>query len=511
MTSKDRLSNSDYFPVIIIGAGLSGIAAGCQLKTKLGLGRFRIYDRNDGIGGTWWIHRYPGVACDVPASLYSYSFAQNPSWSTLKPSGEEIAAYIQATSDKFGLSSHIQLNTEVSSLIWDEQKEEWEVSLHQIPSAHGKSPNCSARRSKCSVRAKIVISATGKFAVPQTDSIRVPGIETFTGSVLHTARWDANVNLQDKHVVVIGAGCSAAQLVPALLRQYNVRSVTQLVRTAPWVSPTLLSSRQLRVWETYMPWLMQKIPGLSQAVRLVMFLIAEISFFRIFKAGQHYSRERYESKLRRYMERNSPSQYREILTPHYELGCKRLVHDAGWFKALWDPRLHITDLRLGRVEKSAVTLTDMRGDYQFAHSHESKIPADVIIMATGYDTSSLLHNIHVIGSGSATLHDYWTSEGIQAYQGLAVPGFKNLFLLLGPNSSSGHTSVMIGVENSIYYILKLIKPILDSEVSCWDIKKESSRVWTESVQKASQESVWVTGRCHSWYVDDKGWNSAVYP
>lgn len=446
-----------------------------------------------------------------PASLYSYSFAQNPSWSTLKPSGEEIAAYIQATSDKFGLSSHIQLNTEVSSLIWDEQKEEWEVSLHQIPSAHGKSPNCSARRSKCSVRAKIVISATGKFAVPQTDSIRVPGIETFTGSVLHTARWDANVNLQDKHVVVIGAGCSAAQLVPALLRQYNVRSVTQLVRTAPWVSPTLLSSRQLRVWETYTPWLMQKIPGLSQAVRLVMFLIAEISFFRIFKAGQHYSRERYESKLRRYMERNSPSQYREILTPHYELGCKRLVHDAGWFKALWDPRLHITDLRLGRVEKSAVTLTDMRGDYQFAHSHESKIPADVIIMATGYDTSSLLHNIHVIGSGSATLHDYWTSEGIQAYQGLAVPGFKNLFLLLRPNSSSGHTSVMIGVENSIYYILKLIKPILDSEVSCWDIKKESSRVWTESVQKASQESVWVTGRCHSWYVDDKGWNSAVYP
>ncbi|KAE8135589.1 hypothetical protein BDV38DRAFT_272770 [Aspergillus pseudotamarii] len=500
MASKDRLGNSDYFPVIIIGAGLSGIAAGCQLKTKLGLGRFRIYDRNDGIGGTWWIHRYPGVACDVPASLYSYSFAQNPSWSTLKPSGEEIAAYIQATSDKFGLSSHIQLNTEVSSLIWDEQKEEWQVSLYQTSSAKGKSVNCPVLRCKRTVRAKIVISATGKFAVPRTDSVCVPGIETFTGIVLHTARWDANVNLQDKHVVVIGAGCSAAQLVPALLHQYNVRSITQLVRTAPWVSPNFLSSRQLRAWETYMPWLMQKVPGLPQAVRLVMFLIAELSFFRIFKAGQHYSHKRYEDKLRGYMERSSPSQYHEILTPRYELGCKRLVHDAGWFKALWDPRLYITDRRLGRVEKSAVMLTDMRDDYQCAHPHESKIPADAIIMATGYDTSSLLPNIHVIGSGSATLHDYWRSEGIQAYQGLAVPGFKNLFLLLGPNSSNGHTSVMIGVENSIHYILKLIKPILDSEVSCWDIKKESSRIWTESVQKTSQESVWVTGGCHSWYI-----------
>ncbi|OGM49368.1 flavin-binding monooxygenase [Aspergillus bombycis] len=511
MAPKDTHSRSDYFPVVIIGAGLSGIAAGCQLKTKLGLSQFRIYDRNEGVGGTWWVHRYPGVACDVPASLYSYSFAQNPSWSTLKPSGEEIATYIRATSEKFGLCPHIQLNTEVSSLIWDEQNEEWEVSIHQTPPAKEEPAGFPAPRYKRSVRAKIVISATGKFAVPRTDSAHVQGIEHFRGDVLHTARWDANVNLEDKDVIVIGAGCSAAQLVPALLSQYNVRSVTQLVRTAPWVSPNLLSSRQLRAWEAYMPWLNRNIPGLAQIVRMVMFLIAELTFFRIFKAGQQYGRKRYEEKLRVYMERSIPRGCHKILTPPYELGCKRLVHDAGWFQSLWDPRLHITDLRLDRVEKRAVILRGRGEDYQVAHSHESKVTADVIIMATGYDTSTLLHNIDVIGSGGAALYDYWTTGGLQAYQGLAVPGFKNLFLLLGPNSSSGHTSVMIGVENSIHYILKLIKPILELDVSSWDIKAKSNRVWTENVQRASQESVWVTGGCHSWYVDDKGWNSAVYP
>ena len=452
-----------------------------------------------------------------PASLYSFSFAQNPEWSTLKPQGREILQYLNRVCEKYGILDKIQFDTEVSRLKWDEDKGEWNITLRRLVPGTGHLPN-RAREASClseiRVRAKIVISAVGKLIEPKVDLRHLPGVDKFKGAIVHTGRWDDTVNLRGKDVIVIGSGCSAVQVIPELISsRIDAKSVTQVIRSPPWVNPDVLSPSGLKLWERWMPWLLVKIPGLSQLVRVGIFLLLESEYFR-YLSGSTITRTRLAERrkvLENYIRSIAPREYHEVLIPDYDVSCKRLIRDSGWLRSLENPRVKVSTLELLRLEEDSVILSP-KGQLKANHVDQVKLPADAIVLATGYETDTLLPSISVTGRQGTDLHTLWHDRGgPQGYLGLAVDNFPNFFLLNGPNSSSSHTSVVIGIENAVLYSLKFIKPILNGSVSWWEPKEEACINWTAEVQAASTKGVWVAGGCTSWYVNHSGWNIMIYP
>lgn len=424
----------------------------------------------------------------------------------------------------------IQLNTDVNEIRWIEDAEEWEVTLtHLVPGtgdlAKPQRDDLIAREGERSVyvktetvRAKVVVSGVGGLVEPKTWPEDIPGIESFEGDVLHTARWDSNVDLQGKDVVVVGSGCSAAQVVPELVKpEINAKSVTQLMRTPPWVQPDLMEPGELRLWEKYSPTLMTYVPGLARFGRSLLFLMLESSFIRIFKQGPIGNRLRSsaEESFLSNMRSLAPEKYHEILTPNYSLGCKRRIIDNAWYVSLHSPKVELSTLALSSVQPKGVT-AGPKQHYPPGRDNEKgevrEIPADAIILANGYETNRWLHPLRVIGRDGKNLEDVWEERGgAQAYLGVAMDHCPNFFMVFGPNTATGHTSVIFASENAVNYTLNFMKPILDGHVSTYEVKEEAERRWTEKLQNGLQDTVFRRGTCSSWYQTEGGWNSTTYP
>ncbi len=370
------------------------------------------------------------------------------------------------------------------------------------------------------IRAKVVASAVGGLVEPKPYP-EVPGLDQFRGDIIHTARWNPTVKLQDKNVVVLGSGCSAAQVTPEIVKSpHNAKSVIQLLRTPGWVTPTF-PPEAVKWWETKTPELFSRFPFLQWTVRKIMFTLIELDFQRHFTSGPNAQKRRLQQQqtLINYMHKTVPEKYWEILTPNYEVGCKRRVIDTVWFRSLQNPKIELTSLPLTSVQEHAVTLgpgrhyppmskTDSR-----VPTAERTVPCDTLIFANGYETGEWLHPLDVQGRDGRSLYAVWSSRGgSQAYLGTAMDGFPNFFLIFGPNTATGHSSVIIATENMVNYSLKFIKPILDGEVSTYEVKEEAERKWTSDVQDALRDSVWQRGGCKSWYFKEgSGWNATVYP
>ncbi|KAJ6118253.1 hypothetical protein N7471_013720 [Penicillium samsonianum] len=506
-----------YYPVLIVGAGESGVAMGCRLKEVLGIDQFRIFERQSGIGGTWWINRYPGAACDIPALFYSFSFAPKRDWSTLHPSSPEIVQYLADVCEKYQIVDKIQFNTDVNHLQWIEEDEEWEATLsHLVPgtgdfSSHDRAqlviqegPHRVFTQIEV-VRAKIVVSGVGGLVEPNTWAKDIPGIDDFQGEIMHTARWNSDFDMQDKDVVVVGSGCSAAQVVPELAKpEANIRSITQLMRTPPW-------------WEKWMPVLMTHIPGLARFLRNIVFFMCEHNFLAMFTdtAYSRWRRPRMEEAFLKNMRAMAPKEYHEVLTPNYSLGCKRRIIDGTWYRSLNAPNVELTTQSLTQVHAKSVTLgpgSHYPRNRKGSTDEVREIPVDVIILANGFVTNQWLHSLKVIGKGNKNIEDVWAERGgAQAYLGIAVDQFPNFFMLFGPNTATGHTSVIFATENAVNYSLNFIKPILEGKVSSYEIKEEAERAWTKQVQDQLQKTVFRHGACSSWYITADGWNSSTYP
>ena len=280
-----------FYPVLIVGAGESGIAMGCRLKEVLGFDQFRIFDRQAGIGGTWWINRYPGVACDVPAVFYSFSFCPNNKWTTFHPPGPEIVKYLQDVCTQYQILDKVQLNTDVTEMRWLEDQEVWEVTLTHMATGAGDLSEAqrqeriresgleSVQIGQEIVRAKIVASAVGGLVEPKTWPTSIPGKDSFEGAIFHSARWDYDVDLAGKDVIVVGTGCSAAQFVPKLTKApFDAKSVTQIMRSPPWVSPRPVPPFGQKMWEKWSPTVLSAMPWLAKMLRLLIFLRAERDF-----------------------------------------------------------------------------------------------------------------------------------------------------------------------------------------------------------------------------------------
>ena len=370
------------------------------------------------------------------------------------------------------------------------------------------------------VRAKIVASCAGGFVEPNTWPNSIPGKEQFEGPIFHSSKWDYSVDLKDKNVVVVGTGCSAAQFVPKLTKEYGAASVTQIMRSPPWVVPRPeppFFGHEL--WPKWTPTLFSYMPGLGRTFRTLIFLAAEAEFFLLFKMtpAAAKGRKKYETKLLKHMKRSVPEKYHDILTPDYGVGCKRRIFDATWFPGLNDPKIELTTQPLMSLQPNGATIGPGRTyppqeKESKAPTDEKQIPADVVVLANGFEVTTWLAPLEVIGKNGAVMQRVWDERGgPQAYMGNAMDGFPNFFIIFGPNTATGHSSVILASENMVEYTIKFIRKILVGDVRTFEVKREKEEAWTEMMQRGLKQTVLMSGGCTSWYKMENGWNATAYP
>ena len=468
-----------------------------------------------------------------PAVFYSFSFSPNNAWTSFHPSGPEIVQYMQDVCEKYQIMDKIQCNTDVTELRWLEEEQEWQATLlHMV---HGTGDISYRDRKKLMaekgreavyvreeiVRAKIVCSCAGGFVEPNAWPDNIPGKDEFQGDIFHSARWNYDVKLQDKNVIVLGTGCSAAQFVPLLTKEpYNAKSVTQIMRSPPWVVPRLVPFVGEELWDKYSPWFFTNIPGLSRLIRTLAFLRAERDYHDLFLKTSRSTkgRKKTETDSLKHMKKTVPEKYHEMLTPDYGIGCKRRIFDAFWFHSLNDPKIDLTTKPLKSIQARGVTLgpgrtyPPMEKVGSKVSTDEVHLPTDAIILANGFEISTWLAPMKIIGRGGAVMQEVWNERGgPQAYMGLAMDGFPNFFIIFGPNTATGHSSVILASENMVEYTLKLVRKILRGDVKTIEIKKEKEIAWTNDMQEKLKDTVWTSGGCHSWYKTANGWNATGYP
>lgn len=433
--------------------------------------------------------------------------------------------------EKYEILDKIQLSTSVQSCRWIVADQEWEVTLdHLAPGVGDMSSIERAEYEKVHgetaavlrteiVRAKAVVSCCGGLVEPKQWN-HLPGIDSFQGEIMHTARWDSSVDLHDKNVVIVGTGCSGAQVMPQLVKpQFGAKRVTQLMRSPPWMVPGPTPDEK-KVFKKWVPRLSTYIPGFQAAVRRLLFCAVEAEWYALFAPTEkaRAARRKKADQLLRYMKKMAPEKYHDILTPDYEVFCKRRVVDDQWYTSLNDDRIELTTQPLTRVNEKTVTIGPGRtyppaSDTSSKHPTEQReIDADVIVMANGYVTNTWLHPLEVIGKDGVSMEKVWDQRGgAQAYLGLAMDGFPNFFIVFGPNTATGHTSVILATENAVDYTLKFVKSILRGDVESWEVTERAERAYTEQTQRELKNSLFNSGGCANWYVNESGWNSSTYP
>ncbi|KAK5790837.1 hypothetical protein VI817_008124 [Penicillium citrinum] len=481
MTSKP-IDPPSYSQVACVGAGLSAVALGATLKRWYDLEDIRFFERHPTSGGTWYISTYPGCACDVPSALYSFSFAQNPNWTKLMPSNTEIKDYVDSVVDTYNLRAKMTFGTEVVRSVWRSDASRWLLHLRDLNTGREYTHEC-----------QILFAATGQLVKPRP--CEIPGIASFHGSIFHSARWDHSVNLEGKNVVVIGNGCTAAQIVPALAKNSKIKSLTQIIRTKHWIfpAPNFTYPRVLQ-------WIFRYVPFAMRMHRFHIFLMAE-NDFRLFPMTDSAARlrEKRRKHVEKYMRDTAPEKYYDLLIPDFDVGCKRRIFDPGYLESLHNDKVLLTD-----AKTEEITTDGIKTDKGF-------IPADVIILATGFETNKFLPYMDVVGCNGENVSKHWTKyDGPAAYNCSALSGFPNFFMLLGPNAATGHTSAMMAAENSINYALRILKPVFNGDAVSVDLKPQAEHDYVYWMQGALSKRVWNAG-CISWYINDKKWNSMSYP
>lgn len=449
------------------------------------------------------------------------------------PAGPEMQKYLSDVCTQFGIQDKIHCDTEIEHCRWMEEEKLWEVKLIHLAPGTGdlatkqrqaliaEKGEAAVYVSRETVRAKVVVSAVGGLVEPREWPSNIPGIKDFKGPVFHSARWEDHHDFKDKDIIVLGTGCSAAQLVPKLTQEpYNAKSVTQLMRSPPWVSPRAKPPGGPEAYKSYGPKIFNNVPGLQRVMRSLIFFVAEYDF-RYFQGSEWAAKERakYEEKLRQHIKKKVPEKYHEILTPNYGVGCKRRIFDATWFPGLNDPRIELTTQPLTEVHEKSVTIgpgrtyPDPKDTSSKAPTDKKEVPADMIIMANGFDLTQWAHPLTVLGRNGADLLQVMEERGgQQLYQGTAMDGFPNFFAIFGPNTATGHTSVILATENMVNYSLNFIEKILNHDAEIVEVKKEAEIAYTTSIQKKLRTMVWQSGGCQSWYFDkESNWNPTVYP
>jgi len=455
-----------------VGTGFGGIGMGIALK-QAGYDDFIILDKEDDLGGTWRDNQYPGCACDVPSPLYSFSFELNPDWSRLFAPQREIWAYLRGCARKYGLEAHIRYGSVVEQMHWDEDERRWDVQTVE----HGELG---------SWRPRAVVSAAGALHLPAYPDI--PGAERFAGTSFHSARWDHSCDLAGKRVAVIGTGASAIQFVPEIAKQAAQLTVFQ--RTPPWIHPRPDAPIPARMRSAF-----RKAPVAARALRDAIYLGLEA------RAMGFAISPKLMAPLAAVARRHLASQVtdpalRAQLTPDYTIGCKRILLSSDYYPALQRPNVSLVTEGITGITEAGVTTAD---------GEEHK--ADVIIYATGFKVIESVTSLNVTGRDGRKLR----AENLEAYRGITAAGFPNLFLLLGPNTALGHTSVVFMIETQIQHVLSCLRLIARDKADAIEVVESAQRRYNDALQRRLRRAVWSEGGCRSWYLDADGVNRTLWP
>ncbi|RKF76751.1 Baeyer-Villiger monooxygenase [Golovinomyces cichoracearum] len=521
-----------YYPVAIIGAGESGITIGCRLKKDYGFDQFRIFDRQSGIGGIWWISRYPGVACEDSDVFYSFPFRSSFKKTSIPPTGSDVLESLHTTCAKYQIVDKIQLNTDVRECRWLESEQIWELTLWHFANKAGDlseydrsqkirdAGHESVYSFEEKIRARVLVSAIGCLIEPNQLQGNIPGSDIFQGEIFNSTRWRHDVDLSEKEIIVVGTGRCATQFVPFLIYEYGARSVTQIMRSPPWVVPldSFLSDLNSS-WKVWSWRLTRNIPGIWKLTHswLTSGIEKDRSLYRPSEEGKNY-RKKVEMDLLSHMRGMVPKKYHEILTPNYELEYKRRVLDTSWLQLLNNPAVTLTTLPLSSVNERDVTLgpgrmyPDPKNTTSKAPNHQVTIPADVIILENEFHTGTWPYSFEVIGRGGKKLLEITNERGgLNMYMGMALDGFPNFFAILGPNAVTDNISSKLASENIIDLSLKLIRPLLEDELSILEIKQEAALKWASETQNALLEEKRMTSASESFCSRESELNLFINP
>jgi len=465
-------STGPDFPIVIIGSGFAGIGMAIQLK-KAGIYSFTMFERAGEIGGTWRDNTYPGAACDVPSHVYSFSFEPNANWERRYAESKEIQAYLLRCVEKYKLRPHLRLNTGIADASFDADTGLWTLTTS------------AGER----VTARVVVSGVGGLVDPAPPNIK--GLDTFAGELFHTARWNHDYDLTGKRVAVIGTGASAVQAVPAIAPKVGKLSVFQ--RSPAWVVPKrdrAISARAQRRFQRF-PWVMRILRtllyGFSELMGPIIFLNAP----RLSKIGERMSERHLQASV-------SDPALRAKLRPDFQFGCKRmLISDDYW-----------STMERDNVELVTDAITEIRpGSVVTADGREHEV--DAIVLATGFALGLATAPFPVTGLDALTLDEAWRG-GAVAYKGVSVAGFPNYFIMMGPNTGPGHTSVLVFTESQINYIVQAVQQMITGKIKHMSVKQDVQDRYNAGLQDRMKHMVWSTG-CSSWYLNDDGSNHALFP
>jgi cyclohexanone monooxygenase len=454
----DRITGRSL-SVGIIGAGPGGLALGIFLR-KAGFSDFVIFDREDGVGGTWRINTYPGLACDVKSHLYSYSFDLNPHWSRLWSGQPEILDYFEDCARRYDLEPNLRLNTEIRSAEWNAQSNAWHLTTAS-GELHG---------------FDVVVSAVGLFTRPVMPNLVEE--EPFTGTLMHSARWDHAVDLTNKRVAVLGTGSTASQLLPAVAKV--AKRVYSVQRSPTWILPK--PDRQYSVRER---WVFAHVPFAKKIYRTRLWLRSEANI-SVIENGSDKTREFRALAVQMLESAVADHQLRARLTPDHPMGCKRLVFSSDFLPALTRPNVEVVASPARSLRARSLLTED-----------GTELEVDVVVCATGYAAADYLGQIDVVGESGVSLRETWR-DGAYAYLGMTVPGVPNFFMLYGPNTNVGSNSVIFMLEAQAHYIVRALTYMRRKRKTYVALRPETMTAFIAKIDQWMAGTVWTT-RCSNYF------------
>jgi cation diffusion facilitator CzcD-associated flavoprotein CzcO len=454
--------------VAILGAGLSGLCMAIRLE-QTGVASFTIFEKGEGVGGTWRDNGYPGAGCDVPSHLYSFSFLPSPDWSRHYAEQPEILRYLEHCVDRFGLRDRIRFGTEIIAARFDDDALAWRLE---------------ARDGRV-FTADVLVAGLGQLNRPSTP--RIAGLDAFAGRVFHSARWDHSRDLAGRHVAVVGTGASAVQFVPRIAPRVGRLSVFQ--RSPNWILPRNDAAYSERAKRAF-----RRVPALQRLHRAAIYLGSEARFLGLEGRGQHVVGPIMQRLALRHLEAQILDPVlRSKLVPSYPIGCKRVLVSDDYYPALARPNVELITASIESITHDAVVTTG-----------GTRWPVDTIVLGTGFESRDFLAPLEIVGTGGQRIADAWR-DGAEAYLGMTVAGFPNLFILYGPNTNLGHNSIVFMVECQVGYILRCIAQLrtrAPGRVSM-EVRRDVMDAYNRDVQTRMRSTVWEAG-CDSWYKTASG-------
>jgi len=457
--------------VIVIGTGFAGLCMAIRLQQS-GVDSLVVLEKAPSLGGTWRDNDYPGAACDVQSHLYSFSFEQNARWSRMYAPQKEIRGYLDRTADKYDVRRHIRFGAEVTDARFDEQTNTWTVTL-----AGGET-----------LEADYVVTATGGLSRPSYPDI--VGLSTFEGKLFHSARWDHDFDLGGKTVGVIGTGASSIQFVPQIAEKVNRLHLFQ--RTPPWILPK--PDRSIPRAEQ---WIYAIVPWFQWLYRVFLYWMLELRVLgfaidpKLMKFPQHAAAKFLETSV------HDPA-LREKLTPKYTIGCKRILMSNDYYPAVCRENVDVIDTGIAEITADSVVTKD-----------GTRRRVDALILGTGFQASESVSPFPIRGRSGVLLADEWR-DGAEAYLGTTVAGFPNLFMLVGPNTGLGHSSMVFMIESQVEHVMRALAAAKSHAASAIEVRRTVQRAFNVKLHAKLDRSVWASG-CASWYRTRSGKNTTLWP